>query len=419
MRRSKKRGKAKQNKKLVWLAIAVLVVGIGFAALQKYLNINGNASIDSSWDVRIWKAKVTEKTGSAYEKEEVTHTDSTVTFNAGFIAPDDSITYDVEVVNWGNLNAKLDNLTFEQEGSENITYELTGIKKGDILAAGNSVHLNVKVTYSGTTSEELSKRLTATLLFVQTNEKTEEQESELAEFQASKSTLVNDYWLSDITENSAKIHFSTGDGDGTVIYNADLINANNDNVLLSDISGKGYTLNFWRDYNLKTKDYMTVNGTKVYNQASDAKTFNLQSFTVNDVPYIANKISEGEYEALALAPSYTSNTLQLGIFAGYKENFLSGTNVTTVVIPYGFDLSKLTAGSLYNYVNSTSTGSGITKIINQTGESINWGPILRASELTNCQTIENEYGVGTSCGSQVLECSFETGTCGNTQIVSE
>ena len=419
MRRSKKKGKAKQNKKFIWLALAVLVVGIGFAALQKYLNINGTASIDSSWDVRINKVLVMEKLGSAYEKEKVTYTDTTVTFDVGFVAPDDSITYDIEVVNWGNLNAKLDNMAFEQSGSENITFELTGIKKGDIISAGSSVHLRVKATYSGTTSEELSKRLTATLLFVQTNQNTEEQESELAEFQNSKSELVNDYWLSDITDNSADIHFSIGDGDGTVRYNSDLLNANNGNILLSDIAGKGYKLNFYRDYNLNTIDYMIVNGTKVYNQGSDAKSFYLMPLVYDGATYIGNRISEGEYEIAALSPSYQNSTLNLIMAAGYKNGFLNGTNVSTVVIPSGFDLSKLTAGSLYNY-NGSGPNTAVTRVINQTGESINWGPILGAYELVNYHDIEYEPGIiGGSCDSQPLNCSFETGTCGNTQIVSE
>ena len=416
MRRSKKRGKAKQNKKLIWLAVAVLVIGIGFAALQKYLNINGTASIDSSWDVSIVKAEVLEKTGTAYEKENVTYTDTTVTFNVGFVAPDDSITYDVEIANWGSINAKLDNITFEQTGSENITFELTGIKKGDLIAAGSSAHLSVKATYSGTTSEELSKSLTASLLFVQTNETTEEQESNIAEFQASKSEIINDYYFYDIAENSIGIDFSFGDGPGPR-YNYDLINANNDNVILADGNGKGYRLKYFENYNLKTKEYMAINSTKIYNNESDPKSFYLMRINNNGATYIANRITENDLEVVALDPSYESNILELGMFSSYRFGFLGGTNVTTVVLPSGFDLSKLTLGSLVNY----KQGSYINKVINQTGESINWGPILNQYEPYDCEDLLSDEGniVGRSCKTRSLDCSFVTGTCGNVQITSE
>ena len=167
MRRSRKRGKAKQNKKLIWLAIAVLVVGIGFAALQKYLNINGNASIDSNFDVRISNITKGEVVGEAYEKEDATYTDTTATFNVGLKNVGDSLTYEVKVSNIGNTNAKLESIDVSEEGSSNISYEVTGISEGDIINSEAEKTVYVKTTYSGDESEASEKTLTVTLLFKQ------------------------------------------------------------------------------------------------------------------------------------------------------------------------------------------------------------------------------------------------------------
>ena len=153
MRRSKKRGRAKQNKKLIWLAIAVLAVGIGFAALQKYLNINGNASIDSNFDVRISNITKGEVVGEAYEKEDATYTDTTATFNVGLKNVGDSLTYEVKVSNIGNTNAKLESIDVSEEGSSNISYEVTGISEGDIINSEAEKTVYVKTTYSGDESE--------------------------------------------------------------------------------------------------------------------------------------------------------------------------------------------------------------------------------------------------------------------------
>ena len=168
MRRSKKRGKAKQNKKLIWLAIAVLAVGIGFAALQKYLNINGNASIDSNFDVRISNITKGEVVGEAYEKEDATYTDTTATFNVGLKNVGDSLTYEVKVSNTGNTTAKLESIDVSEEGSSNISYEVTGISEGDIINSNDEKTVYVKTTYSGDESEASEKSLTVTLLFKQT-----------------------------------------------------------------------------------------------------------------------------------------------------------------------------------------------------------------------------------------------------------
>ena len=132
MKKGSKR-KNKKNRGLFIVVLAVLVVGIGFAALQKYLTIDGTASINSNFDVRFSFIETSATTGGAYNKSEPSFTNTTATFDAAFLAPGDSITYAVTVSNNGTMNAKLENVDVNIDNSENIDYEITGIQTGDII----------------------------------------------------------------------------------------------------------------------------------------------------------------------------------------------------------------------------------------------------------------------------------------------
>ena len=67
-------------------------------------------------------------------------------------------------------------------------------------------------------------------------------------------------------------------------------------------------------------------------------------------------------------------------------------DIKTIVIPDKVELSSLSNSSLYKHPQT------ILKIINQTGQSIDWAPIVGIYNQT---------------------CEFETGTCGNVLITNE
>ena len=108
-----------RNKKtftIIALAVAILLIGIGYAALQQNLIINGTANIgDAKWDVKITNIEATSLNGaSLVEEEGVTNpsfTDTSATFNVDLEYPGASAEFAVTVTNAGSIDAILNSIT--------------------------------------------------------------------------------------------------------------------------------------------------------------------------------------------------------------------------------------------------------------------------------------------------------------------
>ena len=162
-----------ENKKkiiMVVLSVIVCVMAVGYAVLSQQLNINGTASIDSTWKVEI--TNITEKdiVGDASSKETPSYTSTTANFSVGLIQPGDSITYDVEVSNLGTLKAKVDSISVVTGDNDAIIYTTDGIAEGDKLAVGAKDILTVKVQYNPEVTSQPSltnKDITVVINYVQ------------------------------------------------------------------------------------------------------------------------------------------------------------------------------------------------------------------------------------------------------------
>ena len=162
-----------KNKKTIMIGILctlVAIMAVGYALLAQELNINGRASIDSTWKVEI--TNITEKdiVGDATSKETLSYTATTANFSVGLIQPGDSITYDIEISNLGTLKAKVDSINVVMDENDAITYTTSGVKQGDKLGVGEKTILTVKVEYNSNVTIQptnTEKDLTVTLNYVQ------------------------------------------------------------------------------------------------------------------------------------------------------------------------------------------------------------------------------------------------------------
>ena len=163
-----------KNKKIIMIGILcalVCVMAVGYALLAQELNINGRASIDSTWKVEI--TNITEKdiVGDATSKETPSYTSTTANFSVGLIQPGDSITYDIEVTNSGTLDAVLESINVSMGENDAITYTTSGLKKGAKLTKnGGKNTLTVKVEYNPEVTSQptnTGKELTVTLNYEQ------------------------------------------------------------------------------------------------------------------------------------------------------------------------------------------------------------------------------------------------------------
>ena len=169
--------------------IAVLGLTVAFAALSTTLNIKGSAYLDAAkWGIKFQNLSEPSIVGEASDaktakiEKDVSINDIKVTLSK----PGDSVTYTVDLVNDGDINAKIENiektnLTEEQQKYIKFTVKYkendTELKIGDILSKKEVKPLVIKIEYrKDLESSDLPKsaqgiNLSYKLDFVQTDDK--------------------------------------------------------------------------------------------------------------------------------------------------------------------------------------------------------------------------------------------------------
>ena len=105
--------KEKKRVRIVIISILVIFIGLGFALLESSLDIMGNAGINkTTWDIHFENANVTDYSDSnlssnvpSINGENKQELEYEITFNK----PGDYYEFTVDMVNSGNLDAKLKN----------------------------------------------------------------------------------------------------------------------------------------------------------------------------------------------------------------------------------------------------------------------------------------------------------------------
>ena len=184
--------KERRTKALVIVVLLIVIAGltIAFAALSTTLNINGTAYLDAAkWGIRFENLSSPTKIGSATTtgtaKIEETKAAEINGINVSLSTPGDKVTYTVDLVNKGTINAKIDKiektvLTSEQQ--KYLIFKVTDkdgreVSEGDILSAGETRNLTITIEFiKDLTKGDLPKQtstisLSYKLNFVQTDEK--------------------------------------------------------------------------------------------------------------------------------------------------------------------------------------------------------------------------------------------------------
>ena len=185
--------KERRTKALVIVVLLIVIAGltIAFAALSATLNIKGTAYLDAAkWGIKFKNLSEPVKFGTATTtgtaKVEETKSAEITGINVGLSTPGDKVTYTVDLVNEGTINAKIDNiektvLTSEQQ--KYLTFKITDkdgkeVSEGDILSAGETRNLTITIEFiKDLAKEDLPKQtntisLSYKLNFVQTDDKT-------------------------------------------------------------------------------------------------------------------------------------------------------------------------------------------------------------------------------------------------------
>ena len=165
----RKFNRTQRNYIIVGLCMILVIMGVGYAAFQSQLKITGTSNITSNWSVKITDIQSKVVSGTPSNISEPTHTDTTATFKTKLVLPNDTMQYDITVSNEGDIDAKLDKITVPESNNPAIGFEVTGIREGALLKAGNTALLTVIVKYNNVTEQpdNLTADFTVTLDYSQ------------------------------------------------------------------------------------------------------------------------------------------------------------------------------------------------------------------------------------------------------------
>lgn len=163
------------------LLAAVAIMAVGYAALAQTLTINGTATIDSTWNVKITKAEIVSASTTAPTTSATPSVGSggtTASFKVNFTKPGQKITYKITVTNSGSLNAILRSWTLSPQNSgstqvtDGIYYNVTGVtpNKTRCNSGGGTNEVLLEIGWKQTGTEmpaQLSKEITITLNYEQ------------------------------------------------------------------------------------------------------------------------------------------------------------------------------------------------------------------------------------------------------------
>jgi len=127
---------------LVALIVAVLGLGVAFAALSSQLTINGSAKAQAgSWNIHFAKTldMPTQTTGNASFTEPTLSDTSILGFKATVTKPGDSVTYYFDIVNSGTVDALVDSYVFRsgyQDCTGSYVSENANCKQYDFSSDG-------------------------------------------------------------------------------------------------------------------------------------------------------------------------------------------------------------------------------------------------------------------------------------------
>ena len=147
------------------LCTVVIVMAVAFAAFSTSLEVNGTASIQSTWKIVFDKANSSCTDGSNIQMND----DSTIaTIGVSLESPKDSVTCSIQVKNTGTLDAKLDSISLTPTGNAPITFTVDPKVDADLstrpvlTAQGGTEVIKVTATYDDVSGQpkDLTKSVT-------------------------------------------------------------------------------------------------------------------------------------------------------------------------------------------------------------------------------------------------------------------
>ena len=135
------------------MTIVLSIMVLGYAALQQRIDIEIEATVDSTYRVEITKVQEGTVTGNARSTNAPQYNGLNASFYVGLTNTTDTITFNIEITNYSTVDIKLNELEINTTNN-NIKASKSGIRNGDIMLAGSTKNITLKVKYNGEQQQE-------------------------------------------------------------------------------------------------------------------------------------------------------------------------------------------------------------------------------------------------------------------------
>ena len=216
---------------IIIMTLILCIMTLGYAALQERIDIEVEANIDSTYRVEITRVQEgTVVVGDARSVQAPSYHDLTATFNVGLTNDTDYITYTIEITNYSTVDIRLNNTEITTTNN-NISFVKSGIRNGDIILAGSTKTVTIKIKLDTETGSEQTGTITVMFDFTRLK-------GGLGEVQEDSyySILPVDYQECEYIESTGTQYIDTGISDGT-----DKTNEYELDLILTNYNGKQYT----------------------------------------------------------------------------------------------------------------------------------------------------------------------------------
>ena len=344
---------------MIIMCIAILCMIVGYAAFSTALKINGTANIASTWQVLFTKIEEVSKTSGVTIKSAPTASGTTATFNLDVQFPGDTIVYKITVENQGTIDAIINDITASKTGNDAIKFNITGIKKGDILTKGTSATFNVEITYDVNTNKQpidLNEALTMEINYIQYAGQTIPSEDVVVE---APILLAKQIRKDNTAQPDTNIDFSqiSSDTNGKGLYYTNTNTEDNKTTYYFrgavDNNYVSFANNTWRIVRINEDGTVRL----IKQDSIGTSKFNSPS---NDAAYVGYMYGTPSSSTYAATHTNTnSSTIKTMIDTWYQNNLV---NYSSIIADPGFcgDRSVALSANTWNS-NDTALGYGTNK----------------------------------------------------------
>lgn len=162
--------KSKKKYLLAVLLILLLSVAVGYAALSQNLRIEGTATANGNFELVFQDSAIASSVGADGSTASISTDGRILSFNMNLRHPGAGGTITAKVKNTGDIDAKLNGITFSGNDDADITITPNGFVRGQVIKAGESIDVSIDVVWNSTSSTAKTISFTGTLVYEQATE---------------------------------------------------------------------------------------------------------------------------------------------------------------------------------------------------------------------------------------------------------